>query len=89
MESYLNSLVRYRRSVQQQDADSWYDDSSEANFPETEDFDYPDVDYSGKGFSCLFWWRYTKTASNLGGIESMILMESVSLKLSKIIKSYP
>ena len=48
MESYLNSLVRYRRSVQQQDADSWYGDSSEANFPETEAFDYPDVDYSGK-----------------------------------------
>ena len=48
MESYLNSLVRYRRSVQQQDADSWYGDSSEPNFPEIETYDYPDVDYSGK-----------------------------------------
>ena len=50
MENYLNTLVRYRRSVQQQDADSWYDDSSEEYVPETQTFDYPDVDYSGKIF---------------------------------------
>jgi len=46
MENYLNTLVRYRRSVQQQDADSWYDDSSEEYIPDTQTFDYPDVDYS-------------------------------------------
>jgi len=48
MENYLNTLVRYRRSVQQQDAESWYDDSSEEYVPDTQTFDYPDVDYSGK-----------------------------------------
>lgn len=46
MENYLNTLVRYRRSVQQQDADSWYDDSSEEYVPDRQTFDYPDVDYS-------------------------------------------
>ena len=50
MENYLNTLVRYRRSVQQQDADSWYDDNSEEYVPDTQAFDYLDVDYSGKIF---------------------------------------
>merc|ERR1711937_489803 len=45
MGNYLNTLVRYRRSVQQQDAESWYD-SSEEYVPDTQTFDYPDVDYS-------------------------------------------
>ena len=40
MENYLNTLVRYRRSVQQQDAESWYDDSSEEYVPDTQTFDY-------------------------------------------------
>ena len=40
-------------------------------------------------FLRYFQWRYTRTASNVGGIESMFLMEPVSLKLEKIIKSYP
>ena len=53
MENYLNTLVRYRRSVQQQDAESWYDDSSEEYVPDTQTFDYPDVDYSGK-ITCHF-----------------------------------
>ena len=48
MENYLNTLVRYRRSVQQQDAETWYDDSSEEYVPDTQTFDYPDVDYSGR-----------------------------------------
>ena len=54
MENYLNTLVRYRRSVQQQDADSWYDDSSEEYVPDRQTFDYPDVDYSGKIFLTFF-----------------------------------
>ena len=54
MENYLNTLVRYRRSVQQQDAESWYDDSSEEYVPDTQTFDYPDVDYSGK-ITCHFY----------------------------------
>ena len=50
MEKYLNTLVRYKRSVQQQDADSWYDDTSEEYVPDRQTFDYPDIDYSGKSF---------------------------------------
>ena len=55
MENYLNTLVRYRRSAQQQDADSWYDDTSEEYIPDTKTFDYPDVDYSGLWFLINSW----------------------------------
>ena len=65
MENYLNTLVRYRRSVQQQDAESWYDDSSEEYVPDTQTFDYPDVDYSGKitfHFSFVKYTSYARSA---------------------------
>ena len=62
MENYLNTLVRYRRSVQQQDAESWYDDSSEEYVPDTQTFDYPDVDYSGKIIWHFSFVKYTSNA---------------------------
>ena len=75
MENYLNTLVRYRRSVQQQDADSWYDDSSEEYVPDRQTFDYPDVDYSGKIFLSFFALQNTHVV-----LDQRILAPDVALE---------